>query len=515
MIRALACTLLFSFSTAFAQSPTTLSVVVTDAKGNRIRSLTRDDFLVVNHGTRNAIVGFSERATVPRRIAVVFDLTSMSIAARSTAIDALRGFFSTSLRPGDRVILLTAGQSLTPVSSWTADQAEIDAALQHAAVGSSMTMAGDRQSAEKRIGEMITDIQQSTTFYHFDAIVEAVRGYAAMVFRDSKQSIGLMTAATNLFPPRASRNVMIVVGAGLPVRAGADLFQYLEGIKAEAERGQLGAALRQGASRSSPLSETSSFDLSPVLRELASEARQNGVAIYAIDSEMAEGASTQVEANRTTDRMASFATVANRSAGYQLIADETGGLALLGRKPREALSEILSDLDSFYSISITPGIDPIEVRSKGGYKVRVARGGTQPTADAEIRNRVVAYHLVKPESNDLGISLQTAPPVPDGDKRHVSLKVMIPIRNLKLTQEGDFVTGGFTVYLATGDARGNTSNVNKQTKEIRWPAEALKGAEDKKLTFAVDVVLEPGRTQISVGVLDDKSEMTGYDRVTI
>ena len=130
-------------------------------------------------------------------------------------------------------------------------------------------------------------------------------------------------------------------------------------------------------------------------------------------------------------------------------------------------------------------------------------------------SHVVANHLLKPDTNDLGITLQAAEPVADGQKRRVALKVMIPIKNLKFVQDGSEVTGGFSVYIATGDQLGHASNVSKQSKQLRWPAAALQAAGDRQLTFAVEVVLEPGRNQISVGVLDDQSKTTGYDRVSI
>jgi hypothetical protein len=297
------------------------------------------------------------------------------------------------------------------------------------------------------------------------------------------------------------------------------MFQYLDTIKSQAEQGMLGATLRQGAARSSPLSDSSAYDLTENLRGFAAEAWNKGVAIYAIDSEMGDSASTMVESQRTIDRAAAFTTTANRSAGYQMIADGTGGLAILARRPSEALEQVRSDLDAFYTIGINPPAAPatqnsVQLQSKG-YKVRMTPGGTQPTPDIEISSQVVAHHLLKPDTNDLGITLQAAEPVADGQKRRVALKVMIPIKNMKFVQEGNEVTGGFSVYIATGDQLGHASNVNKQSKQLRWPAGALQALGDRQLTFAVEVVLEPGRNQISVGVVDDQSKTTGYDRVSI
>ncbi|HYS53510.1 MAG TPA: VWA domain-containing protein [Thermoanaerobaculia bacterium] len=499
----------------------TLSVVVTDGKGNRVRTLARADFQVVSRGSKNDIVAFTDATgAIPRRIAIVLDTTTISLPARVAIVDATRDFLAKSLRPVDRVLILTAGQSLTPLSEWTSDKGQIEAALQRASTATSQTMAGDRAQAERRVQELITNIQQTRgTFDNFDTLMNAVRNYAAAVYRDTRQSIGLLATVTDLFPSRANRNVLIIGGAGLPIRPGADMFQYLDTVKAQAEQGLLGSALRQGAARSSPMADANAFDLTQMLRDFAGEAWSRGIAIYTIDPEMSDSASTMVESQRTIDRAASFATTANRSAGYQLIADETGGLAFLARKPSDAIAEIASDLDTFYSIGIQPSApianrQSVQIQSKG-YKIRFTPGGGQPTADAEISSRVIAHHLLKPDTNDLGITVQAATPVAEGEKRRVALKVMIPIKNLKFVQEGSEVTGGFSVYIATGDRLGHASSVTKQTKQLRWPAAALQAAGDKQLTFAVEVVLEPGRTQISVGVLDDRSKTTGYERVSI
>src|SRR6266852_5613095 len=237
-----------------AYGPETLSVVVTDGKGNRVRTLARADFQVVSRGSKNDIVAFTDATgAIPRRIAIVLDTTTISLPARVAIVDATRDFLAKSLRPVDRVLILTAGQSLTPLSEWTADKCQIEAALQRAATATSQTMAGDRAQAERRVQELITNIQQTRgTFDNFDTLMNAVRNYAAAVYRDTRQSIGLLATVTDLFPSRANRNVLIIGGAGLPIRPGADMFQYLDTVKAQAEQGLLGSALRQGAARPWP-----------------------------------------------------------------------------------------------------------------------------------------------------------------------------------------------------------------------------------------------------------------------
>ena len=106
-------------------------------------------------------------------------------------------------------------------------------------------------------------------------------------------------------------------------------------------------------------------------------------------------------------------------------------------------------------------------------------------------------------------------PEPDAEGRRVKLHVLIPVKSLKLLQEGGEVTGGFAVYISTGDARGNVSPINRQKHDIRWPADKLPEMLEKTIGFNVDVVMKPGRNQISVGVMDQRSQQMGFAKTTM
>jgi VWFA-related protein len=504
-----------------------LSLVVTDSRGNHVPSLTKDDFQLAIGGTPVDVEKFSARgasgasAGEMRRIAVLFDVTTLSGGARRQAADALHGFLARTLRPGDMAAILAGGQSFRAMTGWTADLKEIDEALQKVSSESSTPLANSQATAEKRIREIATDIQQAGqsqhTFYTFDALIDAARAYAAAGYQDAERNLSVISSTVGLFTPR-TRNVLIVAGGGLPRTPGAGVFQYVETLRGNAQRGVMGKDLQSGAQRSSPMGESSSYDLTPLFNSFGTRAWRRGVVLYTISSDISDDSGSRIDMQQAGDRLAAFTNAASRFDGYHMLAEETGGVAFVGRSATDALDRIASDLESFYTVGVHPtaGKQSVSVKVKNGYAVRVTRGSAGLGTPADVmESRVIANQLLKPTDNSLGISLNAALPVVDGERRLVTVDVMIPIRKLKLVTEGNSVTGSFTVFISTGDSVGHSSNVTRQTKEVRWPANAVMLAGDKALTFRVNVVLQPGRSQISVGVMDEKSQEKGFDRLSV
>ncbi|HEX7677979.1 MAG TPA: VWA domain-containing protein, partial [Thermoanaerobaculia bacterium] len=507
-----------------------LSVVVTDSRGNHIPSLTKEDFQVAIGGTPLDIVRFSERGAggAPtremRRIVVLFDMTTLSGSALRQATDSLHKFLARVLRPGDLAAVLSGGQSLRTMTGWTADLNEVDAALGQLGSESTIPLTSPQAAAEKRIREIATDIQQAGqsnhTLYTFDALMDAARAYAAAAYQDAEQTLSVISSTVSLFTPR-TRNVLIVVGGGLSRTPGAGVFQYVETIRSNASRGVLGSFLQSGAVASSPMGESSSYDLTPLFNSFGMRAWRRGVVLYAVCSDTSDDSVNSIEMQQTGDRLAAFSNSAGRFDGYHMLASETSGVAFVGRSATDAFDRIASDLESFYTVGVHPtapisGKQAVAVKVNNGYGVRVARGSAgSGTPGDEMESRVIANNLLGATDNALGIKVNAAPPVADGERRMVTVDVKIPIRKLKLVPDAGGVAGAFTVFIATGDSVGHSSNVTRQTKEIHWPADAIARAGDKDLTFRVNVVLQPGRSQISVGVMDEKSHEKGFDRLSV
>jgi VWFA-related protein len=515
---------------------TNADLVVTDSKGNPVHGLTAADFELYEGNKKREITNLSEvssaapapgaaakvGAAPSRAVLVLFDNTSLTLPMRRQAADALKAWMGSHLRPVDKIAIVEVTPSLLTRQPWTIDSRQANAAIDVIAGESTSMMEQERRDTRKRVDEVVhraaTASQQEVV--RFDEATQAVRSYAASAMRDTQSVLSSMTAALTYFPPSAQKKVLLVVGEGLDVNPGADLFQYLNSVKMDIESGSGPSMLRSGARASSPLTEMGQFDVSPSLRVMQNAAVRNGIMIYAINPGLNENSGGQVMESGPSDTRAQFATSAGSRAGYELLVRPTGGTAFYGEPPAMALTQISSDLDTYYSIGFKPGPanesqGPLTVKTKAGYRVRATRAPAPQSSDDKMREAVLAHHVAAPMSNDMKIAVANDPPVADATGRKVRLKVLIPVASLKLDREGEDVTGGFVVYVSSGDDHGSATRVNRQEHQIRWPANSLEALKDKTITFTVDVVVPAGLSQISVGVMDEKSQQTGFDRVTL
>src|SRR6185436_929543 len=116
---------------AFAQDKTThADVVVADAKGKAVRGLTAADFEVVRQGRATPVASVTEVTEPgPRRILILFDNSSLTLAHRRQTVAALKSFVDTEVRANDHVAIAATNPSLRQVLDWSSDKAAIAAAL--------------------------------------------------------------------------------------------------------------------------------------------------------------------------------------------------------------------------------------------------------------------------------------------------------------------------------------------------------------------------------------------------
>jgi VWFA-related protein len=561
---------LFAVTAAAQQSETinvqitNLDVVVTDSKGKRVTGLTRDDFQVLEDGKAKEISNLSEasRTTTgtaetvqpaPRRILLIIDNGSIAFSARRKIFDATRATLDKLLiGPSDRIAIATIARSVKERLPWTSDKAavlstlaamekdtilpnpnlidferkletiEYDAAQAGLAAASNPPPrdpnAPPDSSGGARMGTSSGGGFKALPPVDFNEIISAGRNYASSTTNENKQTLSSLNAAITAFGGvQGGRKIVILVGGGLPLNAAEAIFSKIQSVKDQAARdGHQGF---KGASSVTTLTQISPFDITPLVDLLAAAAKAKGVAFYAVNPELGDRQSSGIATRAGSDRLADFAATKGMLDGYQRLATATGGAAMIGRPADQILTEIVNDLDSYYSIGYRASgpLSPktvIAVKMKKGLTARATVASGVISRDWEVSDQVLANHLLEPQ-NPLNISLTMDPPVVNGDMKTIPMKVLIPIDSLKLVKDGSDYLASFAVFISVGNQDGQGAQPNRQEQSFRWPENMLSQVKGKTIGFAVPLEVSADRVRVSVGVLDQNSGEAGFTRAML
>lgn len=506
---------------AVAQQKTThIDVVVTDAKGKAIHGLSAADFEAVHQGVASPVASVAEvTESEPRRIVILFDNASLKLNHKRQVATALKTWVETNLRPIDHIAIGGCNPSLRQVLDWSNDKAAIATALDTATRDASNYTDQDRRRTEQLLNDTIeraADLERTGNAPYrpsFDELMRAGRTYAASEYRNVDGFISSINAVMTWFGRTTDKRVLLIASAALPRNPGYDMFLQIDALKSHVETNGP-QNLVETARRASPLTEGRQYDVHGSLEQLRNHAVARGIVVYALNPGRADDYGSAMENRRAIDT--SFAQMTNAMSGFDVIAPPSGGLAFAGVPPEKALAQLSSDFASYYAISYdSESFDDAAIRAKAGYRVRSSQVAGPLRPDERMREAVLSNLATTPSTNDLAIALAAEPAREAGSDRIVPLKVMIPISKLKMEPAGLEVTGGFSVYISTANGQGGATPVVKRTHQIRWPAEAMTQGQGKSMTFAIDVVMLTGFNAISVGVMDERSEKTGFERVSV
>jgi hypothetical protein len=263
-----------------------------------------------------------------------------------------------------------------------------------------------------------------------------------------------------------------------------------------------------------------SFNLTHQIESIASAANANNITLYTLHAGGLMGYNEgSAENQQPVSASVQQAALSNSSDSLRLMADLTGGLAVVGTNNfKAAFDRIGQDVSSYYSLGYRSGTErvdrqrSIEVKTKNQqYVVRSRRSFVEKSIHSEMNDKVVANLFYESSSNDLGIIVRTGTPrQQDNGNFLVPLEVLIPMERLTLLPRGEEYVGSFTLYVVVSDKNSDMSDVQRQTHQVRVPAGSMGELKGKHYTYAVDLAMNPGRGKISVGIADDLTTATGF-----
>lgn len=514
-----------------------LDFVAIDAKGVAVRHLDPQSVTLLENGQQRTILGVVENAPPddpsrpamePRKIAIFFDDSSLTVSTRRRVLTALGPFVQQIVSRGDQLQVVSFDHQLDERLPFTGDLVKIQETLQKIGRESSggNLRESERQRVQSQITTMVRDGEESIASgfpgVPFDMIVAGVKHYAEQRSDDLDRTAGALNAFLERLGKVDGRKYAIVISESLPVHPGSDMYNFA--LNLQQRLASSDSAYSRAASKNTELMEGARFQKGELLRAVAETANQSRVTIYGINpTAPGEARSGTVERSEPGGAGEDFAVGVSGIDGLQLISNVTGGTALVGMQPEAALQRIASESLSYYTVAFKSGADPhqlpkIELKSSvPGVRLRFAHSASAlPVSREASRQQSEPIDLADAVTeNRLNISLQRGVTGSDGAHRTIQLKVLIPVDSLQLTpQDSGELGGGFSIYIQFKSKDGSeVSTINKQSHQLRWTTAQASAAKGKTITFVSDVVIQGNRDQINVRVVDDTSHDVGFSTI--
>lgn len=496
-----------------------LDVVVTDSRGRPMPDLTQKEFSVkvdgkpvpidyftrVEEGTIHApdLASASpervlaeyrkgEEAYVPRHFLIYVDVGHLAPGSRNRAIEALRDFV-TRLGPSDtgRVVLFDRrAKDLTP---WTASKETLLSALSRMESGVGMSRLMTEQ-------QTLRDIDSTRG----QSRVTIARNYAQQERAEVRQMLSDMGSEVTTLTALPGKKAFLFVSGGFETQPGFAMTQYAGG--------RFGPSLAAFDTR----------NMSSELEELVRRANASDVTIYAVDARglVPEGTSASNDDPLASRPGVSFLAREDSQAGMQLLARDTGGLALINSNDFDrGLSRVYQDTSTYYSIGVNvsklagTGYRDVRVEvSRPGMTVRARRGFAARSGEQRARDVTQAALRTNVEYRGIPVTLRLAPARKEKKYYTLPISVTFPASSLTFVPQGDGSQAKADVYVAVIDDSGNTSDVGREEATFNLPKSAPAAAP---LNYVVTLQTRKGNQRIVVNVQDKGTGRMGTAKADV
>ena len=541
-----------------------VDVWVTDRDGDPVTGLTADDFEVRENGRPVELSNFFEftdgldasardreasafRDRRPRQsdldrfvpaeppppehrlsLMVYIDNNNLTPTDRNRLLPFLRNFLSVQLSPYDRAMLAVYDQGRFEVAlPFTTEAWRVAEAA-----GEVARVVGGRDRIESQRLDILRDIDDDDAPFYYNALMELIRDFAAMVRSEVDASIVNLENAIRTMAGLPGRKAVLYISNGLPMRPAEDLFRALE-ERFDDRRGRWRAT--PGGSSASPRSidaanaslEAYQYDLSRRFDDLASLANANGVTFHSVAA-----AGARISGMNTADLRFSnsieFTRAANLEEPLLRLADRTGGRAIVNtRNFAGGLDSIASDLQNRYSLGYSAShvergsthrievelTDEAKRRYRGRLTLRHRDSYVDKPVSSEMADLTLAALSMGEAANPMGVRIApvrgtgSQVELDNGDIQSRML-VAIPIGPLTLAPAADGHEARVRLWVQVMDEEARLSEVTEHPVPVLVQEGEIEDARDLSWPFAVDVVTAPGPHRVAVGVRDDLAATT-------
>ena len=508
---------------------TNVDVVVEDAKGNRVTGLKRDDFTIIEDGLDQPITNFfavekgrmtilgdeelppppmpvpgapeapapAAAAQTPKTKIVIFiDNLSLTPFNRNRVFRNLEEWVRDAVKGNVEAMILAWNRSLKVRRKFTNDGRDLSDILKQIEeeTGSGVT----RNSSVRDVIQRIDDAQAA------DQANYIVRAWAQEQGNDLTFTLEALKGTIDQLAGVEGRKILIHVSEGLPQSPGAELFRYVQD-KFHDPSGMMNQF---------------EFDKTASYIAMVRSANAAGVSMYMFDaSGLSSDPNVSAENRYQSTRLDTFTMRSNLQSMLQMMAEETGGVAVLNKNVITAdLKQLEKDYTSYYSLgyrSLRAGSDrphKLEVKVKRkGLIARARRSYVEKGLETRTVEAVQAGLYFARDENPLAVGLEVGQAVPSSSGYfQVPIRVRIPYSRIAMLPDGPKVRGRLMFYFLVMDSDEKKSDLATQAKVVEMDGKRFEEVQKKDFIYDVSLLMIPGRQRLSFAVRDETTAQVSY-----
>jgi VWFA-related protein len=503
-------------------SITSVEVVVTDSKGNRVPGLKASDFEVKQDGITQPITNFyavaggkllledgssidlgsrEQEAEVPNDVKAkyIFYVDNLNIQPlnRNRMFRRLKEFVPTVIGPNSEGMVVTFNRSLKVIRPFTSDVNDILGAIE--------SIETDTGGGTNTISEWKDTLARIADARTSDAAISATRSYAQAVRNDMEFTIDAIKQTLDSMAGLQGRKSLLYMSEGLPQSIGLELFEVISTKFQD----------------TSAMMQQFDFDISTKYLKIIQAANASGVTIYTLDASgltTADVTSADTKTNKDV-HVSEFTARQNMQGPIRMMAEETGGTSAINTNDwKTSLDGIAADFSNYYSLGFRsargaadrPHAIEVVVKNKA-LRVRSRRSYVEKSIETRTAEAVVASLTYPRTDNPLQANLSVGEPKPhDRENFALPVRISLPISRLGLVPAGDLYEGQFLIYFVVRDASGNQSDLQIQRQEIKIPSKDFATAQRKDYYYDATLLVVPGGQKLAIGVRDSVSNLTSF-----
>jgi VWFA-related protein len=570
-----------SFGEAVEVNVINVDVYATDRDGHRVNNLGKGDFELLEDGKRVAISNFevvdagaspaggtptggTPSGNQPSGVAVPEDALSLVVyfddfnirpPHRARVLKQLGEYLAHQLAPGDRVMLVTEDFGLNVRVPFTSDPAVIAKGLRE--IGT-LTTHGDESDRDRaQAFQSIMTLQETSLEDPTDPvpcpqnIVTPAHSFATSRRQEVLRTISSLTVLVNSLSGVPGRKALLHVSDGLPLNPGEELFQFLLELCGGLGNSGLGTSSRIPSSggrfsgdapdpgavydarsigpqayqaASQAMLDAQGYSVAKNLQALAAHANAQRVTLYTLQASGLQGTAASDASVGPEGRLFQAPSVGtslrmNHQSSLQLLADETGGRAILdANNILPDLARMREDFSSFYSLGFTPAHagdgreHKVEVRARRpGVRLRYRQSYRDKPAIEKVVDRTLAALYYGIEDNPLGIAVEIGDIAPaEGGQYAVPVRLKIPLFKLAILNREEVFQGKLRLLVATRDEAGGTSPLRQIEVPLNIPRKEVLSALGQYYIYTLTLKMKPGVQHVAVAVRDEIAAATSY-----